>query len=69
LKKSSGSSYWTCAKPSKTCWPAQAYFTHRSDGHTLVICDDTTTQARPIEPIAQVRFQGGNVKERVDSKT
>jgi type VI secretion system secreted protein VgrG len=43
------------------------WFEHRLDGHTLVISDDTTTQAGAIEPIAQVRFQGGNVKESVDS--
>ncbi len=43
------------------------WFEHRADGHTLVISDDTTTQASAIEPIAQVRFQGGNVKESVDS--
>jgi type VI secretion system secreted protein VgrG len=43
------------------------WFTHRADGHTLVISDDTTTQANAIQPIKQVRFQGGNVKESVDS--
>jgi type VI secretion system secreted protein VgrG len=43
------------------------WFSHRADGHTLVISDDTTTQASAIEPIAQVRFQGGNVKESVDT--
>jgi type VI secretion system secreted protein VgrG len=43
------------------------WFDHRADGHTLIISDDTTTQASAIEPIAQVRFQGGNVKEKVDT--
>jgi type VI secretion system secreted protein VgrG len=43
------------------------WFEHRADGHTLVISDDTTTQALPIEPIVQVRFQGGKtVTEKVD---
>jgi type VI secretion system secreted protein VgrG len=42
------------------------WFEHRADGHTLVISDDTT-QASAIEPIAQVRFQGGKtVTEKVD---
>jgi type VI secretion system secreted protein VgrG len=43
------------------------WFEHRADGHTLIISDDTTTQANAIEPIAQVRFQGGNVTEKVDT--
>jgi type VI secretion system secreted protein VgrG len=43
------------------------WFEHRFDGHTLVISDDTSTQASAIEPIAQVRFQGGKtVTEKVD---
>ncbi len=42
------------------------WFEHRLDGHTLVISDDTT-QAKAIEPQVQVRFQGGNVKESVDT--
>ena len=45
------------------------WFEHRADGHSLIIADDTTqaAQAKPIEPVVYVRFQGGNVKESVDT--
>ena len=42
------------------------WFEHRADGHTLVISDNTT-QAPAMEPVVYVRFQGGNVKEKVDT--
>ena len=45
------------------------WFEHRADGHSLIIADDTTqaSQAKPMEPVVYVRFQGGNVKESVDT--
>ena len=35
----------------------------------MIIADDTSqaSQAKPMEPIVYVRFQGGNVKESVDT--
>jgi type VI secretion system secreted protein VgrG len=42
------------------------WFEHRVDGHTLVVSDDST-QAPAMEPVHQVRFQGGKtVVEKVD---
>jgi type VI secretion system secreted protein VgrG len=42
------------------------WFEHRADGHTLIISDDSS-QAPALEPVKQVRFQGGKtVTEKVD---